>query len=155
MVLCVNTSLKMGKGKIAAQCCHAAMGVIEELLAEDPALWEHYQSCGQPKIALQVKDPAEMHRLAKHAQGLGVLNYIVRDAGRRGSDPVGANAARGEFRIGICWVCVDDADVCGFGGSGRFFFFFREEKAGASGTAACPSPRPPAGAGALRGRSGV
>ena len=82
MVLCVNTSLKMGKGKIAAQCCHAAMGVIEELLAEDPALWEHYQSCGQPKIALQVKDPAEMHRLAKHAQGLGVLNYIVRDAGR-------------------------------------------------------------------------
>ena len=107
--------------------------MIEELLAEDPALWEHYQSCGQPKIALQVKDPAEMHRLAKHAQGLGVLNYIVRDAGRRGSDPVGANAARGEFRIGICWVCVDDADVCGFGGSGRFFFFFARKRRGRAG----------------------
>jgi hypothetical protein len=28
MVLCVNTELKMTKGKIAAQCCHAAVAVV-------------------------------------------------------------------------------------------------------------------------------
>jgi PTH2 family peptidyl-tRNA hydrolase len=55
MVLCVNMSLKMGTGKVGAQCAHAAVGV----------LWSHYQShnvairqwemYGQPKIALKVR----------------------------------------------------------------------------------------------------
>lgn len=54
MVLCVNVSLKMGTGKVGAQCAHAAVGV----------LWAHYKShnvairqwetYGQPKIALKV-----------------------------------------------------------------------------------------------------
>ena len=29
MVLCVNTSLNMGKGKIAAQCGHATLGAYQ------------------------------------------------------------------------------------------------------------------------------
>ena len=29
MVLCVNMSLNMGKGKIAAQCCHATLGAYQ------------------------------------------------------------------------------------------------------------------------------
>jgi peptidyl-tRNA hydrolase, PTH2 family len=29
MVLCVNDALKMGKGKIGAQCAHAAVGVLQ------------------------------------------------------------------------------------------------------------------------------
>jgi hypothetical protein len=28
MVLCVNSELKMTKGKVAAQCCHAAVAVV-------------------------------------------------------------------------------------------------------------------------------
>ena len=31
MVLCVNQELGMGKGKLAAQCCHAAVGCYSEL----------------------------------------------------------------------------------------------------------------------------
>ncbi|GLC46928.1 hypothetical protein PLESTB_001896700 [Pleodorina starrii] len=82
MVLCVNMSLKMGTGKVGAQCAHAAVGV----------LWSHYQShnvairqwemYGQPKIALKVGDESEMADLESKAVSLGMPTYIVHDAGR-------------------------------------------------------------------------
>ena len=31
MILVVRQDLKMGKGKIAAQCCHAAVGVVQDM----------------------------------------------------------------------------------------------------------------------------
>ncbi|KAG2426425.1 hypothetical protein HYH02_014784 [Chlamydomonas schloesseri] len=82
MVLCVNMSLKMGTGKVGAQCAHAAVGV----------LWSHYNShsiairqwemYGQPKIALKVSDEAEMAALEAKAGAAGIPTYIVHDAGR-------------------------------------------------------------------------
>ena len=36
MVLCVRTDLKMTKGKIAAQCGHAALGMCESSAARPP-----------------------------------------------------------------------------------------------------------------------
>jgi peptidyl-tRNA hydrolase, PTH2 family len=35
MVLLVNQELKMGKGKMAAQCAHAAVGVLGEFQAKE------------------------------------------------------------------------------------------------------------------------
>ncbi|PNW71117.1 hypothetical protein CHLRE_17g747297v5 [Chlamydomonas reinhardtii] len=82
MVLCVNMSLKMGTGKVGAQCAHAAVGV----------LWSHYNShnvairqwemYGQPKIALKVSDESEMAALEAKAAAGGIPTYIVHDAGR-------------------------------------------------------------------------
>merc|ERR1711934_1264356 len=57
MVLCVRMDLKMGKGKIAAQCGHA-------------------------KVTLQVKDEEAMLDLYQRAKKIGVPTYIVVDAGR-------------------------------------------------------------------------
>ena len=43
LILCVNKSLKMGNGKIAAQCCHAAVGCYKRAKRACPAglrAWE-------------------------------------------------------------------------------------------------------------------
>jgi hypothetical protein len=38
MVLCVRTDLKMGKGKIAAQCGHAVLGSYKQALRKTPGI---------------------------------------------------------------------------------------------------------------------
>ena len=57
MVLCVNTSLGMGKGKIAAQCCHAAVGCYKRARKNCPAAVRAWEMTGCAKIA--VKCPSE------------------------------------------------------------------------------------------------
>lgn len=52
----------MGKGKIGAQCAHAAVGIAARHAAKLPALFRQWEACGQPKIALKVKDEQEMVR---------------------------------------------------------------------------------------------
>lgn len=41
-MLCVRSDLKMGKGKIAAQCAHAAVGACERLMKNNPDLFKAY-----------------------------------------------------------------------------------------------------------------
>ena len=64
MVLCVNSSLGMGKGKIGAQCAHAAVGVLDSVRgdAAAEAAVAQWEWCGQPKVTLKIKDDAEMVR---------------------------------------------------------------------------------------------
>ena len=54
MVLIVNTSLQMGKGKIAAQCAHAACGCVETAERSDAGRrnLRAWRGQGQKKIAL-------------------------------------------------------------------------------------------------------
>lgn len=82
MVLCVNDELKMGKGKVAAQCAHASMGVVQRLMRKAPGLLAQYEQWGQAKIALRVPTTAELLDLAAAAAGLGLPVYVVQDAGR-------------------------------------------------------------------------
>jgi PTH2 family peptidyl-tRNA hydrolase len=71
MVLCVNQSLGMGKGKMCAQSAHAAVGVLDRVRASQSAKLDlalrQWGAGGQPKIALKVKDEAEMVRAAAAA----------------------------------------------------------------------------------------
>eukprot|EP00823_Brevimastigomonas_motovehiculus_P009047 TRINITY_DN871_c0_g1_i1.p1 TRINITY_DN871_c0_g1~~TRINITY_DN871_c0_g1_i1.p1 ORF type:complete len:220 (+),score=80.37 TRINITY_DN871_c0_g1_i1:97-756(+) len=82
LVLCVRTDLQMTKGKIAVQCCHSCLGVCEELLMTNRKLYEQWQEEGQPKIAVKIDGLEEMMEIKKKANSLGLLNYIVMDAGR-------------------------------------------------------------------------
>ncbi|GJS01558.1 peptidyl-tRNA hydrolase 2, mitochondrial [Tanacetum coccineum] len=64
MVLVVRNDLKMGKGKIAAQCSHATLGLYKKILHRAPkALNSH--------VVLQAR-----------AKSLNIPTHIVIDAGR-------------------------------------------------------------------------
>mmetsp|Transcript_13823 Transcript_13823/g.24184 ORF Transcript_13823/g.24184 Transcript_13823/m.24184 type:complete len:171 (+) Transcript_13823:85-597(+) len=83
MVLCVNEGLKMGKGKIGAQCAHAAVGACQRHRAgKNEALFKHWEWFGATKIALRLQDSDEMDKLETAAATAGLFTYIVCDAGR-------------------------------------------------------------------------
>lgn len=82
MVLCVNQSLKMGTGKVGAQCAHAAVGVLQHHYSSHSVPIRQWEMFGQPKIALKVQDESEMAGLEAKAEAQGIPTYIVHDAGR-------------------------------------------------------------------------
>ena len=53
MYIIVNSSLKMGKGKIAAQVGHGVQKMTEYCLEHDEELWTKYVNSGIPKIVLK------------------------------------------------------------------------------------------------------
>ncbi|GFS07114.1 peptidyl-trna hydrolase [Elysia marginata] len=82
MVLIVRNDLKMGKGKIAAQCAHAAVGAVEKLAYENLAAVRHWQRQGQPKVVLKVEDEKSFYDLQKAAKAQNLNTCIISDAGR-------------------------------------------------------------------------
>jgi peptidyl-tRNA hydrolase, PTH2 family len=81
LVLCVNNELGMGKGKIAAQCGHAAVGCYKVASKQCPTGVHAWERTGCAKIA--VKTPAaEMEELALRALERDIPVYLVEDAGR-------------------------------------------------------------------------
>lgn len=53
MVLIVRNELKMGKGKVAAQCAHAAVAAYKQARRQ-PNVLKSWENCGQTKITLKV-----------------------------------------------------------------------------------------------------
>jgi peptidyl-tRNA hydrolase, PTH2 family len=83
MVLCVNNGLGMGKGKIGAQCAHAALGAAQRhRTPASEARFRRWEQGGQPKIALKVPGDAELTELELRAREKGLPTYVVHDAGR-------------------------------------------------------------------------
>lgn len=88
MVLIVNDELKMGKGKIAAQCAHAAVGAVETLSEQGRRVeLTQWEMCGQPKIALKCPSWEEMKGIMFVAKQNGVPSFVVQDAGRTQVEP--------------------------------------------------------------------
>ncbi len=87
MALVVRQDLGMLKGKIAAQCAHAAVALYRlisepQSQARNLPLLERWLFKGQAKIALKCPDEEEMNLLFAKAISLNVNAYIVHDAGR-------------------------------------------------------------------------
>eukprot|EP00756_Hemistasia_phaeocysticola_P061192 Hpha_TRINITY_DN4680_c0_g1::TRINITY_DN4680_c0_g1_i1::g.97076::m.97076/K04794/PTH2; peptidyl-tRNA hydrolase, PTH2 family len=101
MVLIVRKDLKMGTGKIAAQCCHAAVGAVERVLTCGGVLKGRYRPSngdhdwfewycswrkhGCAKVAVKLEDTAgepELVALRDAAEKEGLPTYVVSDAGR-------------------------------------------------------------------------
>lgn len=80
LVLVIRTDLKMGKGKVAAQCAHAAVAAYKAA-SKHPAILRAWEDCGQPKITLKVDSEAALVEIGKHAKAIGLLSNIVQDAG--------------------------------------------------------------------------
>ncbi len=82
LVLCVNMELKMGKGKIAAQCGHATLGAYKLARKYCKTGLISWESSGSAKIALKVEKETEFYELLEKAKLAGIVCYIVEDEGR-------------------------------------------------------------------------
>ncbi|XP_074642776.1 peptidyl-tRNA hydrolase 2, mitochondrial-like isoform X2 [Tubulanus polymorphus] len=82
MVIVVRTDLKMGKGKVAAQCSHAAVNCCRKLLQTNPAILHQWEVHGQPKVVLKTDTESALLSLAKEARKLGLSATVISDAGR-------------------------------------------------------------------------
>lgn len=95
MILVVNGSLKMGKGKVCAQVGHAVLGAylnIEELsrFDEKSRLRLHsWVSSGGAKIVVRANNLAEMKKAANDIKSLDstIVTHIVADAGHTQVEP--------------------------------------------------------------------
>lgn len=79
MVLVVNQSLAMTKGKVVAQCCHACLGAFKKASKEATQIWG---SQGQAKITLKGPDEDSLRHVAQQARKFKMPYYLVSDAGR-------------------------------------------------------------------------
>ncbi|NWS21967.1 PTH2 hydrolase, partial [Pachyramphus minor] len=81
MVLIVRNDLKMGKGKVAAQCSHAAVSAYKQVERRNPELLKQWEYCGQPKIVLKAPDEESLAQLLAEAKRLGLTVSLIQDAG--------------------------------------------------------------------------
>jgi PTH2 family peptidyl-tRNA hydrolase len=82
MVLCVNQDLGMGKGKIAAQCCHAAVACYQIAKQQCPRALAAWERTGCAKIALKCPTQEMLEEIAVMALSKDIPVYLVEDAGR-------------------------------------------------------------------------
>lgn len=82
MVLIVRNDLKMGKGKVAAQCSHAAVSAYKQVQRRNPELLKQWEYCGQPKVVLKAPDEETLIQLLADAKQLGLTVSLIQDAGR-------------------------------------------------------------------------
>lgn len=89
----------MQKGKVAAQCGHAAVAAYATALIQQPELLNHWMNTGRTmrrngyfhiylshilggaKVTLRLNSEEEMLEIHKKAKQMGILSSIVRDAG--------------------------------------------------------------------------
>ncbi|KAF8953793.1 hypothetical protein CPC16_007778 [Podila verticillata] len=77
-----RSDLGMGKGKAAAQCCHATLANYKELAKKAPKTLKQWEYCGQAKVTLKIENEEDMLLLQAQAMSLGLAAHSIRDAGR-------------------------------------------------------------------------
>ncbi|KAM4545368.1 peptidyl-tRNA hydrolase 2, mitochondrial [Odontesthes bonariensis] len=82
MILVVRNDLKMGKGKVAAQCSHAAVSAYKQVQRRSPELLKQWEYCGQPKVVVKAPDEDALIDLLGHAKEVGLTVSLIQDAGR-------------------------------------------------------------------------
>ncbi|KAG0492400.1 hypothetical protein HPP92_005461 [Vanilla planifolia] len=82
MVLVVRNELKMGKGKIAAQCSHATLGLYKKLHNRASKALSRWEMCGQVKVVLKIESEEDMLVLQERAKSLKLPTHTTIDAGR-------------------------------------------------------------------------
>ncbi len=82
MILVVRNDLKMGKGKVAAQCSHAAVSAYKQVHRRNPELLKQWEYCGQPKVVVKAPDEEALIDLLSRAKEVGLPVSLIQDAGR-------------------------------------------------------------------------
>lgn len=81
LVLIVNMQLKMGKGKVVAQCCHATLANYHLCKRYCPSALRRWEEMGQAKICVKCPTEAELYHIQLKARENGIINHLVMDAG--------------------------------------------------------------------------
>lgn len=84
MVIVVRTDILMGKGKVAAQCAHAALECYRKAVTNPKKqyIFKDWLYSGQPKVVLRVSSENELLDLERNAKKAGLTTAIIRDAGK-------------------------------------------------------------------------
>ncbi|HIG03618.1 MAG TPA: peptidyl-tRNA hydrolase [Candidatus Poseidoniales archaeon] len=82
LICIVNQSLKMGKGKIAAQVAHAAVKATLSKSANTSGRIESWLRSGQAKVVVKAPDSQTLAELETQATSSSLPVSIVVDAGR-------------------------------------------------------------------------
>lgn len=77
MVLVVRMDLKMGKGKIAAQCAHACLGAYMEAVQSIPQVVQRWYDSGAAKVTLKVDTAEDMLSMEECARAIELNHYLV------------------------------------------------------------------------------
>ncbi len=85
--LIVRVDLKMGRGKIAVQCAHAAVSAADDARIHFPEWWKAWISEGQRKIVLKVREEDMLNRIVRKAKAVDLPAYLVRDSGLTQVEP--------------------------------------------------------------------
>ena len=78
-VLVVNQSLKLPKGKLAAQVAHGAVGAFLEASAPAQRAW---LAEGMPKVVVSAASADDLLDLEQRAAEDGIPHCLIEDAGR-------------------------------------------------------------------------
>jgi len=81
LVLCVRQDLKMSTGKIASQCCHAALGVYRRMQHSCPGILRAWERTGEKKIVVGINSSQELEELELRALKYNLPVCVARDAG--------------------------------------------------------------------------
>lgn len=81
MVFVVRTDIGLRSGKIAAQCCHAAILCYEKSLITNENTLRSWIERGQAKVVLKVNNLASLEEIYKQAKDSDITAELVRDAG--------------------------------------------------------------------------
>ncbi|KAK0465323.1 peptidyl-tRNA hydrolase PTH2-domain-containing protein [Desarmillaria tabescens] len=79
LVLIVRTDLKMGSGKIFAQCGDATLACYKALVKKNPTLVNHWERTGQAKIALKATSEEQILELEAIAKSLNLCARSIKD----------------------------------------------------------------------------
>jgi len=84
MVIIVRTDISMGKGKVGAQCAHAALECCRQTLNNEKnrQMFQSWLRIGQPKIVLRISNQEELLTLVNKAYHAGLITAVIKDAGR-------------------------------------------------------------------------
>ena len=80
MYIVVNTSLKMGKGKLAAQVGHGVHKMTQYCLHKEKEIWMKYINSNIPKIVLKTKSQDHLMEVIEKTKG--IFKCYVVDEGR-------------------------------------------------------------------------
>ena len=81
MVLVTRKDLKLSKGKLAAQCSHAAVECALKAKRIRPNELSSWLENGARKIVVAAPNLDALKRLFGECQAEGLVSYMVRDAG--------------------------------------------------------------------------